>query len=195
MGLIKSAADLVYTFRFLKLLVTPFDKTGAYEAGIIDQDGKRIKSFDKNASVDNKLAWADNYTPFHRLVYNIKKLIPLGKLGSYAAALYLIKEKYGVPEHKIISALKEAGVSDIDQLVESNTWFILEDKRLSPGRYKLRSDNVLSESLDDIVYANDWVSVDQHCYPTGTFNGIDVYEVTHVNTKKTVHITSGDIIR
>ena len=34
MGIIKSAADLVYTFRFLKLLVTPFDETPAFKAGI-----------------------------------------------------------------------------------------------------------------------------------------------------------------
>ena len=34
MGLIKSAADLAYTFRFLALLVTPFNKTKAFEKGI-----------------------------------------------------------------------------------------------------------------------------------------------------------------
>ena len=35
MGLIKSAADLAYTFRFLALLVTPFNKTKAFEKGIM----------------------------------------------------------------------------------------------------------------------------------------------------------------
>ena len=43
MGLIKSAADLAYTFRFLALLVTPFNKTKAFEKGIIDEFGKRLK--------------------------------------------------------------------------------------------------------------------------------------------------------
>ena len=43
MGLIKSAADLAYTFRFLALLVTPFNKTKAFEKGIIDENGKRLK--------------------------------------------------------------------------------------------------------------------------------------------------------
>ena len=42
MGILKSAADLVYTIRFLKLLVTPFEKLGAFKAGIIDKDGKKI---------------------------------------------------------------------------------------------------------------------------------------------------------
>ena len=43
MGILKTAADLVYTIRFLKLLVTPFEKTDAFKAGIIDADGKRVK--------------------------------------------------------------------------------------------------------------------------------------------------------
>ena len=43
MGIIKRAADLVYTFRFLKLLVTSFDKTAAFKLGIIDEKGKRLK--------------------------------------------------------------------------------------------------------------------------------------------------------
>jgi hypothetical protein len=46
MGIIKRAGDLVYTFRFLKLLVTDFEDTDAYKAGIITADGKRDKSYD-----------------------------------------------------------------------------------------------------------------------------------------------------
>ena len=36
------AIDLFVTYRFIKLLVTPFEKTDAYRLGIIDADGKRI---------------------------------------------------------------------------------------------------------------------------------------------------------
>ena len=35
------AIDLFVTYRFIKLLVTPFDKTEAFKLGIIDKDGKR----------------------------------------------------------------------------------------------------------------------------------------------------------
>ena len=43
MGIIKRAGDLVYTFRFLKLLVTKFEDTEAFKIGAIDKDGnKRI---------------------------------------------------------------------------------------------------------------------------------------------------------
>ena len=43
MSILTRAADLLYTFRFLKLLVTPFEKTEAYKLGIIDKNGKRDK--------------------------------------------------------------------------------------------------------------------------------------------------------
>ena len=36
------AIDLFVTYRFIKLLVTPFDKTPAYKLGIIDKDGQRV---------------------------------------------------------------------------------------------------------------------------------------------------------
>ena len=35
------AIDLFVTYRFIKLLVTPFEKQEAYKLGIIDKDGKR----------------------------------------------------------------------------------------------------------------------------------------------------------
>ena len=37
------AIDLFVTYRFIKLLTTPFEKTEAYKLGIIDKDGNRIK--------------------------------------------------------------------------------------------------------------------------------------------------------
>ena len=54
MGILKSAADLVYTIRFLKLLVTPIENTGAFKAGIIDKDGKKNKEFSLNSADDRE---------------------------------------------------------------------------------------------------------------------------------------------
>ena len=38
------AIDLFVTYRFLRLLTTPFEKTDAYKFGIIDKDGNRVKN-------------------------------------------------------------------------------------------------------------------------------------------------------
>ena len=89
-NVVSRTADLFYAFRFLKMLVTPWDKMPAYELELIDDKGKVIK---KPKTNEEKSA----YTVFHRLVFNIKRLLsklPFGqtKLASYATALFLIKE-------------------------------------------------------------------------------------------------------
>ena len=71
------AIDLFVTYRFIKLLVTPFEKTDAYRLGIIDADGKRILvpgTTNKPTplrTVEEKSA----YTVLHKLVFNIKKYL------------------------------------------------------------------------------------------------------------------------
>ena len=36
------AIDLFVTYRFIKLLVTPFEKQEAYKLGVIDKNGNRV---------------------------------------------------------------------------------------------------------------------------------------------------------
>ena len=60
--------DTIYTYRFLKLLVTPFEKTKAYELGIVDENGERT---DKQITTSEE---RDAFNLFHRLVFNIKRL-------------------------------------------------------------------------------------------------------------------------
>lgn len=194
MGLIKQAGDLVYTFRFLTLLVTPFDKTKAYEAGIIDENGKRRKDFNKNSD-----DYRNYYTPFHRLVFNIKRLMakaPGGgsRLASYAAALFLIKENYSVSEKRILKALSEAGIDPTDILAEESNWFVLKNGQLSPGVYRLKHEKVF-EDIDVPVLPNDKVRVAEDAMPVGDMFGINIYEATHVRTNKKVYVTSLELLR
>lgn len=187
MGIIKRAGDLVYTFRFLKLLVTDFKDTEAFKLGLIDEKGKRKK---KSETPEERNA----LTPFHRLVFNIKQLIPGGKIGSYASALYLIKEHFSVSEKKIVEALNSAGIDHLDLLSEDSKWFVLDDGRLTPGDYKVSVDKVLNESMDDLVNRKDVVTADEHCYPVGDIMGISVYEMTHKRTKRAVYVTVGELL-
>ncbi len=98
MGILKRAADLGYTFRFIRMMVMNWKDWDAYKEGIIDENGKR----NRNVKLDTD-AKKSAYTPFIRLAANIKRLIaniPGGgsKLGSFASALYLIKEKFNLTE-------------------------------------------------------------------------------------------------
>ena len=196
MGLIKQAGDLVYTFRFLRLLTTKFEDTEAYKAGIIDENGKRLKSFDLN-TMDNRNTYKNYYTPFHRLVFNIKKImekVPGGgsRLASYAAALYLLKEHFGVKEKEIKKSLN---VDVLDFMSEQTEWFLLENNQLSPGTYKVLSDKLLNDTYDEVVLPRDKVVVSEDCYPVGEMFGLNIYEVTHCKTRKNIYVAVSELSR
>jgi len=197
MGLIKSAADLAYTFRFLALLVTPFNKTKAYEKGIIDENGKRLKK-PPFSSIEEREDYSNYYTRFIRLVFNIKKLLakaPGGKtrIASYAAALYLIKEDFGVSERKLKQGLKEYGVDFNDFLSENTRWFMLEDKELSPGVYRLSENKVLNSTYEEMAYINDKIRIRDDSFPIGDIFGLDIYEAIHMPTNQQIFVTAGEI--
>lgn len=198
MGIIKQAGDLVYTFRFLTLLVTPFEKTKAFEAGIIDKNGKKNKDFSTN-TVDARDALRDYYTPFHRLVFNVKRLIakvPGGesRLASYAAALYLIKEQFSVSEKRILKGLDELGIDTTDLMLESSQWFVLNDGMLSPGSYKLKQEKILNNMMST-VNRNDVITIGENAYPVGEIFGINIYEAVHKRTNQKIYVTTDEIIK
>jgi hypothetical protein len=195
MGILTRAADLAYTFRFLKLLVTKFEDTNAYKMGLIDEKGKRTN--EPNNTSEKKSA----YTPFHRLVFNIKRLIAVApggssKLASYASALYLLKEEFGVSDKQIDKIIKESGIDVVDMLTEcDNSWYLLEDRQLSPGIYKVRTNKVIIETCDEVVNQKDKIRVLDDAYPLGQIVGLDVYEALHLNTNKKIRITLGEIYK
>lgn len=81
-------------YKIIKQLATPWEEWDAYKLGLIDKDGKTLK---KAKTKEEKEAM--DYSV--RMVKNIKKLvqkIPGGRtrLGTLAAALFLLKEDLGV---------------------------------------------------------------------------------------------------
>ena len=108
--------DLFLVYQFIKRLSTPFKEWDAYKLGIIDEKGKQLikrKDFTKREQ-------KDAYGIFDIMITKLKRLlekIPGGKsrIGSYAAALYLIKEQ---------QSIEKGGF----ELVESFTEETLEEK-------------------------------------------------------------------
>ena len=200
MGILKSAADLVYTIRFLKLLVTPFEKMGAFKHGIIDKDGKKIieKGSSWFNSVDNRNLYSAHYTSFIRLVINLKKLmakVPGGKsvIARYGAALLLIKEDGDLSDKQINMIHEETGIDILDCLVEQTQWYMLEGKELSQGVYRSKFDNVIT-SGEEIVTRGDKVRVvEGHALPIDSVLGIDIYEGIHLNSGQKMYFSTGEI--
>jgi hypothetical protein len=199
MGILKSAADLVYTIRFLKLLVTPFEKTEAFKAGIIDKDGKKNKDFNTN-STDDREAYRSHYTPFHRLVYNLKRLmakVPGGQsvVARYGAALALIKEHGELSDKRLMEIHEETGIDILDVLAEESQWFILDDKQMSPGVYRIKYDTITTQ-CEDIVKKDDKIRIiESESYPIAEILGLDIYKGIHMNSNQTVYFSTGEITR
>ena len=195
MSLAARAGDVYYTFRFMKLLTTPWKETDAYKLGLIDEQGKRIKSVPLDTS-EKKTA----YTTFHRLVYNIKRLLerlPGGSstFASYAAALFLLREKFNVSDKNINKIVKETNCDILDFMAEKTEWYLLSDGRLSPGIYKVKNNKVVESTLDEIVNAKDQIRVLENSYPVGEILGLSVYKAIHINTNQAVYVTLGEIYK
>jgi len=193
MGILKRAADLGYTFRFIRLMVMDWKDWDAYKLGLIDENGKRNKNV-KMDTDEKKSA----YTPFIRLAANVKRLvakIPGGgsRLGSFASALYLIKEKVGAQGLEKIC--EKLNVDVLDFLNEKNEWFLLDNKQLSPGVYRVSSAKLINGSCDELVWPKDQVRIKDDSFPIGDVFGVDIYEAIHVNTDKKIYVTAGELIR
>jgi hypothetical protein len=198
MSIITRGADLVYTFRFLRLLTTPFEKTKAFELGIIDKEGKRDKKGVPYIDTPEKKA---AYTPFHRIVFNIKKLLakaPGGssKIASYAAALFLIKENYNVTDKNLDKILKESNIDASELLEQTMNWLILKDGSITPGTYKILETKIVNGILDEQCYAGDKIRIEAEANsPVGQVFGINIYEATHVNTNRKIYLSAGELAR
>ena len=195
MSILKRGADLVYTFRFIRMLAMDWKDWDAYKEGIIDAAGKRVKS--QKLDSDSKKA---SYTPFVRLAANIKRVIskiPGGssKLGSFAAALYLIKEKYELNDNCLNKILKECHLDSFDLLVEKNEWFVLDDKAISPGVYKVLEHKILNGTFEEYVNPHDKIKFSEDSYPVGSVFGIDIYEAIHMNTNKQIYVSTMEIYK
>ena len=195
MSILSRAADLGYAFRFLKLLTTPWNKLKAYELGIVDEKGKNLKKAKDLKTKEEKSA----YTIFHRLVFNIKRLlnkIPGGKstLASYAAALYLIKEHTGMSEEKIEEIITKVLDDNLETDLTESQWFIKGDT-LNPGIYCLTKDVVSVNTGEEIAKKNSKIRVEEHTEPYSSFLGNNIYKVQHVLTKQELYISNEDIKR
>lgn len=199
------AIDLFVTYRFIKLLVTPFKDTDAYKLGIIDENGLRMKEPGTNkATILRTIDEKNAYTILHKLVFNIKKIFSKvpglrTKLGTYAAALFLLKdtlkehvEDPEVFEKEFLKYLKENGYELDDTISEEVT---LEDGKLPKGIYKLTQDIASDEEDADTPDAleGDEVQAFEATTPVDTILGVDVFPVIHMPTQTKIFVSAEDI--
>ena len=202
------AIDLFVTYRFIKLLVTPFEKTDAYTLGIIDKKGNRILPPPKGGVRQTKPKSLDTieeknaYTILHKLVFNIKKIfgkVPglRTKLGTYAAALFLLKDTFkesvddpDVFEKEFMKFLKEQGYEIDDSISEEVIGF---GEVLPKGEYVLVNDILNKEEEELSAKKGDKVAVYKDESPIDTVLGVEIFPVVHLKTKEEIYVGLEDL--
>ena len=202
------AIDLFVTYRFIKLLVTPFEKTDAYKLGIIDENGNRIMPPPVGGVRQTKptpLRTTDEknaYTILHKLVFNIKKIFAKvpglrTKLGTYAAALFLLKDTFkesvddpDVFEKEFMKYLKEQGYEIDDSISEEVIGF---GEVLPKGEYALVNDILNKEEEELTAKKGDKVIAYEDEAPVDTVLGVDIFPVIHVNSQEKIYVSLEDI--
>ena len=201
------AIDLFVTYRFIKLLVTPFDKSPAYKLGIIDEKGNRKKEEVEGRlhPQPTKLKTSEQkaaYTVLHKLVFNIKKIFAKvpglrTKLGTYAAALYLLKDTFkehvedpDIFEKEFMKYLKEEGY-EIDNTISEDV--IGFGELLPKGEYQLVNDILNTEEEELSAKAGDKVVAFEDEAAIDTVLGVDIFPIVHVKTKEKIYVSLEDI--
>ena len=198
------AIDLFVTYRFLRLLTTPFEDTDAFKFGIIDEKGNRIK---KKGSTKPEVELAtselkNSYTILHKLVFNIKKIfnkVPglRTKVGTYAAALFLLKDTFkesvddpDMFEKEFIKFLKENDIELDNEISEEVIGF---GEVLPKGEYVLINDILNKEEEELSAKKGDKVIAYDDEPPVDTVLGVEIFPVIHVSTQEKIYVSLEDI--
>ena len=188
------AVDLFVVYRFLKLLVTPWEKQEAFKLGIIDKNGKALKKARDLGLESERSA----FTLLHRLVFNCKRImnkIPgvRTQLGTYATALFLLKEHYNldhIPEGEINKYLMENKLVSFDNNISEEV--IGFGSMLPMGEYKLK-DQVTADDDEIDAQPGDIVNALEDTPPSDTILGVDVFPVIHKRSNKIIYVSLEDI--
>ena len=201
------AVDLFVTYRFIKLLTTPFKKTDAYKLGIIDENGHRVmkqvtRSKKEPAVPLNNDETKNAYTILHKLIFNIKKLFARvpglrTKVGTYAAALFLLKDTFkehvedpDMFEKEFMKYLRENNVELDRDISEEVVGF---GELLPKGEYVLVNDILNKEEEELTAKKGDKVIAFADESPVDTVLGVEIFPVVHMKTQEKIYVSLEDI--
>jgi len=144
----------------------------------------------------------NSYTILHKLVFNIKKLfnkVPglRTKVGTYAAALFLLKDTFKEHvedpdffESELVKYLKENNIEFDNSISEEVIGF---GEVLPKGNYVLVNDILNKE--DEVISARkgDLVMTFEDQSPVDTILGIDIFPVIHIASNEKIFVSLEDI--
>ena len=196
MGLFSQATDLYAALRFLRLLTTRWEDTNAFKVGIIDADGKQLIKGRDVPSEHKKY-----YTLFHRLVFNIKRLLQkvpiVGKsiLLNYASALLLLKEHLGIESDEEFKHILDEYIpnfinttEELDEQVSISRRMILKEGIV----VELNKDLLHPKTCEPIFLTGSKVRIIEQQTNQKSIFGIPIYEGIHEATGQKLFLSIGD---
>ena len=176
------AVDLFVAYRFLRILTTAWEDQEAFKHGIIDKDGKLLRKANTLTKQEEKAS----FTMLHRLVFNLKRILHKipgvrTKIGTYATALYLLKQNFPeVENEKTIELvfknwLVDNGLCDDEELFED----VRQTTILPKGKYQLKEGGT-------VVAFQDTQRIDEVL-------GYSIFPVMNQKKKKEVYVSLEDL--
>ena len=190
------AVDLFVAYRFLRILTTPWEDQEAFSHGIIDKDGKLLR---KQNTLKNE-AEKSSFTLLHRLIFNLKRILHKipgvrTKIGTYATALYLLKQHVATDEdeEKMIEStfkswLLDNGFVEAEDLDEQ----VIKGMILPKGRYRLSQDIYSTESTIK-ASKGDVVVTFANRTSIGEVLGQNIFKMIHQKSKKEIYVALEDL--
>ena len=142
------------------------------------------------------------YTILHKLVFNIKKIFAKvpglrTKVGTYAAALFLLKDTFkesvddpDMFEKEFVKFLKENDIEFDDNISEEVIGF---GEILPKGEYVLVNDILNKEEEELSAKKGDKVIAYDDEPPVDTVLGVEIFPVIHVTTQEKIYVSLEDI--
>ena len=134
--------DAYVTYRIIRMLATPIEKSDAYKMGIIDADGKKIK----NPTTSSE---KDAYSLLQRFVFKVQRALMKSpdrnakRLLTVAAALSILKEH----EESVLDKYTEQDIEALLDLYET-------DERVERTSQLLEHNTISFKAFKEEVAAN-----------------------------------------
>ena len=197
-----AAIDLFVAYRFLRILTTPWVDQPAYKLGIIDKDGKLLRKRKELTTQEER----DSFTLLHRLIFNLKRILHKipgvrTKIGTYATALYLLKQHFAnkvededMVEKAFTTWLIDNGYITKEDIIEELQEEVIGIEELLPkGTYKLTQDIFAGDEGEIKGKKGDVVVAFGDTTPTDSIMGQNIFKVVHQKSKSEIYVALQDL--
>jgi hypothetical protein len=164
--------DLLLSYKFTKILSTPWRQMDAFKLGIIDENGKILKPLSTLKTAQEKKAYP---SVFYTLMWNIKRLIDLNSPCLLGKGIHIANKPEVVIRAFMLKEWCEKDVSDPD-LIEKLVSDELYRRGIDPMAINEDAIPIAIEAGHYIIRGRK-VVVEKQLLPTDRFFGYPIFRI------------------